>query len=243
MKKILTFLGVLFAGSLMAQSLAPYQKQITITKGDAKVNVDSWAANVERGSEDELKDAFEDYVGKNFKLKAKKNGKHGMIVPEANLPQVTTRRGDIYVLFSSETGKPEMAVAFMMGYDIYLNTKENPQEMDRLKEFFANFLMSHYKGFYEKQIREKEKVLKDLRGQIADNDKKAKSLQKDIESNQKKIGKEKDQLKKTEIENKNVAARRQIDALNEMNANINKQVTNYEKEIADIKVQIANIGK
>jgi len=242
MKKILTFLGMLFAGSLMAQSLAPFQKQITITKGDAKVNVDSWASSIERGTEDELKEAFSDYVSKNFKLKSKKV-KHGLIVAEANLPQVTTRRGDLHVLFSSETGKQEMAVAFMMGYDIYLNAKDSPAEMDRFKEFFAKFLMDYYKEFYEKQIRDKEKVVKDFRGQISDNEKKAKSLQKDIESNQKKISKEKDQIKKTEIENKNVAARRQIDALNEMNANINKQVTNYEKEIADIKVQIANIGK
>lgn len=92
-------------------------------------------------------------------------------------------------------------------------------------------------------IREKEKMLKDLRSQIADNEKKAKSLQNDIEKTQKKIAKESDQLKKTELENKNVVARRQIDALNEMNANNNKQITNIENEINQIKMQMANIGK
>lgn len=239
MKKNLTI--ILFFSVLVAfgQSLAPYQKQISIEK----VNVDSWAAAIEKGTEDDVKSAFSDYVSKNYKLKTKKNGKHALIVPEANITQITTRRGDLHAQFSGETGRPEMAVAFMLGYDVYLNTKDHPQEMERLKEFFANFLMDYYKGFYEKQIREKEKVLKDLRGQISDNEKKIKSLQKDIESNQKKLAKESDQLKKTEIENKNVAARRQIDALNEMNANLNKQVSNYENDIAQIKVQIANIGK
>lgn len=239
MKKILTFLCVLLSSSLMAQSLAPFQKQITIEK----VNVDSWAASIERGTEDDLKEAFGDFISKNYKLKSKKNGKHGLKVEEANISQITTRRGDLHVLFSTETGRLEMAVAFMMGYDIFLNSKDNPQEMERFKEFFAAFLMDYYKGFYEKQVREKEKILKNLRGQIADNEKKIKSLQKDIESTQKKIAKETDQLKKVELENKNVAARRQIDALNEMDANLNKQASNYEKEIADIKVQIANIGK
>jgi hypothetical protein len=222
-----------------AQSLAPFQKQITLDK----INVDSWAASVERGTEDDVKSAFSDYVSKNYKLKTKKNGKHGLIVAEANIPQITTRRGDLHVQFSSETGKLEMAVAFMMGYDIFLNSRDNAPEMERFKEFLANFLMDYYKGFYDKLIREKEKVLKDLRGQVSDNEKKAKSLQKDIDSNQKKLAKEVDQLKKTEIENKNVAARRQIDALNEMNSNLNKQISNYESEIAQIKMQITNIGK
>lgn len=239
MKKFLAILFVFSAFMAYSQSLAPYQKQITIDK----INVDSWAAAVERGTEDDVKSAFSDYVSKNYKLKAKKNGKHALIVTEANIPQITTRRGDLHVQFSDNTGRPEMAVAFMMGYDIYLNSRDNAPEMERFKEFFANFLMDYYKGFYEKQIREKEKILKDLRGQISDNEKKAKSLQKDIENNQKKLAKESDQLKKTEIENKNVAARRQIDALNEMNSNINKQIGNYESEIAQIKMQIANIGK
>ncbi len=239
MKKFLTLCFVLSSYLVNAQSLAPFQKQITLDK----INVDSWAASVERGTEDDVKSAFSDYVSKNYKLKTKKNGKHGLIVAEANIPQITTRRGDLHVQFSSETGKLEMAVAFMMGYDIFLNSRDNAPEMERFKEFLANFLMDYYKGFYDKLIREKEKVLKDLRGQISDNEKKAKSLQKDIESNQKKLAKEADQLKKTEIENKNVAARRQIDALNEMNSNLNKQIGNYESEIAQIKMQIANIGK
>ncbi|GAB4135193.1 MAG: hypothetical protein OHK0045_25820 [Raineya sp.] len=239
MKKFLSILFVFSVFMAYSQSLAPYQKQITIDK----INVDSWAAAVERGTEDDVKSAFSDYVSKNYKLKTKKNGKHALIVAEANIPQITTRRGDLHVQFSDNTGRPEMAIAFMMGYDIYLNSRDNAPEMERFKEFFANFLMDYYKGFYEKQIREKEKILKDLRSQISNNEKKAKSLQKDIESNQKKLAKESDQLKKTEIENKNVAARRQIDALNEMNSNINKQIGNYESEIAQIKMQIANIGK
>lgn len=239
MKKFLTLCFLLSSYFVNAQSLAPFQKQITLDK----INVDSWAASVERGTEDDVKSAFSDYVSKNYKLKTKKNGKHGLIVAEANIPQITTRRGDLHVQFSSETGKLEMAVAFMMGYDIFLNSRDNAPEMERFKEFLANFLMDYYKGFYDKLIREKEKVLKDLRGQVSDNEKKAKSLQKDIESNQKKLAKEADQLKKTEIENKNVAARRQIDALNEMNSNLNKQISNYESEIAQIKMQITNIGK
>lgn len=239
MKKILTICLVFLAAWGYSQSLAPYQKQITVDK----INVDSWAAAIELGSEDEAKSAFSNYMSKNYKLKTKKNGRHGLIVAEANIPQITTRRGDLHVQFSNDTGKPEMAVAFMMGYDIYLNARDNASEMERFKEFFANFLMEYYKGFYEKQIKEKEKVLKDLREQISSNEKKAKNLQKDIENNQKKLAKETDQLKKTEIENKNVAARRQIDALNEMNSNLNKQISNYENDIAQIKVQIANIGK
>lgn len=239
MKKFLTIPLLFSVFVSLGQSLAPFQKQITIEK----INVDSWAAAIEKGTEDDVKSAFSDYISKNYKLKTKKNGKHGMIVPEANISQISTRRGDLHVQFSNDTGRPEMAVAFMMGYDIYLNSKDNAQEMERFKEFFANFLMDYYKGFYEKQIREKEKVLKDLRGQVSDNEKKIKSLQKDIESNQKKLAKESDQLKKTEIENKNVAARRQIDALNEMNSNLNKQIGNYESDIAQIKLQIANIGK
>lgn len=239
MKKFLTIFFVFSFFLAYSQSLAPYQKQITLDK----INVDAWAAAVERGTEDDVKSAFSDYVSKNYKLKTKKNGKHGLIVPEANIPQITTRRGDLHVQFSGETGRFEMAVAFMMGYDIYLNSRDNAPEMERFKEFFANFLMEYYKGFYDKLVRDKEKVLKDLRGQIASNEKKAKSLQKDIDSNQRKLAKESDQLKKTEIENKNVAARRQIDALNEMNSNLNKQISNYESEIAQIKMQITNIGK
>ncbi|PKQ70241.1 hypothetical protein [Raineya orbicola] len=240
MKKLVTLLGLLLVGNyVLSQSLAPYQKQITLEK----INVDAWAAGIEKGTEDDLKDAFSAYVKKNFNLKSKKNGRHGLVVPEATLPQVTTRRGDLHVQFSNDTGRPEMAVAFMMGYDIYLNARENPQEMERFKEFFTTFLFNYYKEYYEKMIREKEKMLKDLRSQIADNEKKVKSLQSDIEKTQKKIAKESDQLKKTELENKNVVARRQIDALNEMNANNNKQITNIENEINQIKMQMANIGK
>ena len=239
MKKVLTICLLFCTFVALGQSLAPFQKQITLDK----ISVDSWAASVERGTEDEVKSAFSNYVSKNYKLKTKKNGKHGLIVAEANIPQITARRGDLHVQFSSETGKLEMAVAFMMGYDIFLNSRDNAPEMERFKEFLANFLMDYYKGFYDKLVREKEKTLKDLRGQVSDNERKAKSLQKDIDSNQKKLAKEADQLKKTEIENKNVAARRQIDALNEMNSNLNKQIGNYESEIAQIKMQIANIGK
>lgn len=239
MKKFLTISLLFSVFAALGQSLAPYQKQITLDK----ISVDSWAAAIEKGAEDEVKSAFSDYISKNYKLKTKKNGRHGLIVAEANISQITTRRGDLHVQFSGETGRPEMAIAFMMGYDIYLNSRDNAPEMERFKEFFVSFLMDYYKGFYEKQIREKEKVLKDLRSQISSNEKKAKSLQKDIESNQKKLAKESDQLKKTEIENKNVAARRQIDALNEINSNLNKQIGNYESDIAQIKLQISNIGK
>lgn len=239
MKKLLTFLCLLLVGNVFAQSLAPFQKQITIEK----INVDSWAASIDKGTEDDLKDAFSEYVSKNYKLKTKKNGKHGVIVPEANISQITTRRGDLHIQFSNDTGKPEMAMAFMMGYDIFLNSRDSPQEMDRFKEFFSNFLLEYYKSFYTKQLSEKEKTIKNLREQMVSNEKKSKNLQQDIERNQKKISREKDQLKKVAIENKNVAARRQIDALAEMNGNINTQVSNYETEIAEIKMQVANIGK
>lgn len=240
MKKLVTLLGLfLVANFVLAQSLAPYPKQITLEK----INVDAWAASIEKGSEDDLKDAFSAYIKKNFNLKSKKNGRHGLIVPEASLPQVTTRRGDLHVQFSNDAGRPEMAIAFMMGYDIYLNVRETPQEMERFKEFFTTFLYNYYKEYYEKQIRDKEKMIKDLRSQISNNEKKVKSLQNDIEKTQKKIAKESDQLKKTELENKNVVARRQIDALNEMNANNSKQINAIEAEISQIKMQIANIGK
>lgn len=241
MKKLILFtlLVMLCIGGVVAQSLAPYQKQISMEK----INVEAWAASIEKGTEDDLKSAFNDYMKKNFKLRTKKNGRHSLVVPEATLPQVITRRGDLHVQFSNDTGRLEMAIAFMMGYDIYLNSREYPQEMERFKDFFVNFLYNYYKDYYEKMIRAKEKVLKDLRSQIATNEKKVKSLQRDIEKTEKRIAKETDLLKKTELENKNVVARRQIDALNEMNANNNKQINSIEAEISQIKMQIANIGK
>jgi hypothetical protein len=212
-----------------AQIVNPTEKKIVL----GKVTADSWSSAVEQGTVENLKENFVKFLNKGYKLNAKKS-KTGVVAKEATINQVINRRGDLYAQFTNEAGKPEISVAFLMGYDIYLNTKDNPQEMARLRDFVREFVLFHYGDLYANQVKEQEKLIGQLNKQILDNDREAKRLESKIDNNTKKVAKEVDPLKKVGIDNQNIEYRNQIKGLGEKNANIKTQIANAESRSAEL---------
>ncbi|MGB3618717.1 MAG: hypothetical protein WBA12_11410, partial [Catalinimonas sp.] len=85
---------------------------------------------------------------------------------KVNLYRVTDKRGDLLSVFFDDTGEAHMAVAYAVGYDIYLNRADYPNEFREFEQLVNRFLWEYYRQYYQDFVKEKEKLIKETERQI-----------------------------------------------------------------------------
>lgn len=84
------------------------------------------------------------------------------IIRKCVLNQVTDKRGDLMLYVFTEEEKVTLNVAYKLGYDVYLNAKQFPEEAEKMKDFVYNFVYEYYDAYLPDYIKSKEKGLKVL---------------------------------------------------------------------------------
>ncbi len=230
--------ALFFSGQAYAQKYAPTEQRVQLDKATAS----AWVITADEEPIDDLRKSFARYTKEQLDVKAKKDGRDMMVAKEASIPRIASRPGDLKAKFFKEGDKTMIAVAFMPGYDISLNTSENPDEMENLRKFIKNFV-KHYKT--EKltaQVEEHEKRKNSIESNYKKNEREYKKLQKNLTKIDKKMDSDKtEEGKKFELKNEKVADEARIMALDEIMANQKREITEVEGLAQESRSEISHL--
>ena len=187
-----TFVLLMFlSNSLLAQRL--FIQASTIKTDD--IPVDGWVINV-KDDYNELSDHLRDYLKDNYDLKARKNGKMAMTVEKVDLPKLSMKRGDLNAYFFATDTSNVIGFAFLLGYDIFVNQEDYPDEFGRLRAFVLDFMEYHYQTHYQALIDEDNKNIDGIEKDIDQTNRKIRNLEKKLSNLDSKIAKEDEEGKK-----------------------------------------------
>lgn len=112
-----------------------------------------------------------------------------LIAEEIVVNQITDKRGDLMVYFFPVEDDISFNIAYKLGYDVYLNSEQYPEEYNRLEAFLRYFTDIYYDDFLPKYIKGMERDLKSLEKEMKRTKKQIKRNNKDLKKANKKITK------------------------------------------------------
>ncbi|GAB4319245.1 MAG: hypothetical protein Kow00127_11410 [Bacteroidales bacterium] len=134
-----------------------------------------------KGSPDQVKKAWVDFVKLHSGEKPKETD--GVFtLKETVIHQITDKRGDLLAMIHPVDQETNLYVAYQLGYDVYVNSAQFPEEFSNLKKFAELFIMTYYDSFLPGFIKEKAQKLKVLK---KEHDKAGKELAKKEKANRK----------------------------------------------------------
>ena len=217
--------------SIQAQNLNLSETKVTV----GKEIYPSLVADLEDVDADFARKSFSRFAKDKLDIKMHKHAKSGLIGKEIRLNQVyPERRADLVADVQEVGGNAKLAMAFVMGYDIILNSKDNPEEMEKFQSLASDIVLNIYEDFYDQQIKELNKELKVLSKKMQHNEKDSKKLTKKIHKNDKKVT-EADEVALATLQAENLANQANIDANSQMNLKLKEGIQNLEAEIEKIQ--------
>ena len=117
------------------------------------------------GDHEYLRKKWVKYVDKELHLKLRKNG-NVYRADKVNIYRITDKRGDLLSVFYDDAGAAHMAVSFAIGYDIFLNYDQYPEEFRQFEALVNRFLWEYYRGYYEDYVALKNKQIKTAEKQV-----------------------------------------------------------------------------
>lgn len=186
----LIVLLLLISCHLQAQLIDDQVKEETIL-------IDGIATTVQKasvvGNVDDFRDQWRSFLKNEFNVRSSRKG-DVLTAEEVVINRITDRRGDLIIFLYPLEKEVSFNVAYKLGYDIYLNSEEFPEETAQLKEFTAYFINYYYYHYLEDYISRQEKNLRDLRKDlkkatktIQKADRSVAKLQRKISKNEKRI--------------------------------------------------------
>ncbi|MEQ9443210.1 MAG: hypothetical protein RIG62_29505 [Cyclobacteriaceae bacterium] len=232
----LFFIFSLFTSVVYAQFLQPVEKKIDI---DKKVTP-AWVLTVDE-EKDPLIESAEDYTKEELGVKLK--GRRDLLIAEeVRIPSIAFHTGDLKIQFSSVGSETQIAVAFMPGYDISLNSQDNPQEMERLRQFTRNLVKYHKVSFLQQTIADDEKRLRDLESSLKKNQREYKRLDKQAARMDRQINSSKtDENKKFDLENDLKAAQDRMETLEGTEGELEDEIAGMNDKIYVSQTKINDI--
>ncbi|SDK64883.1 hypothetical protein SAMN05421823_103176 [Catalinimonas alkaloidigena] len=196
------------------------------------------------GDYDQLRKIWSDYTRKKLDIKLQKKG-NLLQAEKINLYAVTDKRGDLLSVVYNDEGQAQLAVAYAIGYDIFLNSREYPQEFFQFEEVVNRFLDVYYRQYYENLVKEKTSLLKDTRKQIRKAEQGARSLEKDNRKSErtfaKALKKDPNAERNPESLAKTEGNLREIERLRELRSTLENEAEVYEEELQRAKLQLIDI--
>lgn len=149
---------------------------------------------------DEVISNYKKFVKDEYKLNVKKENSTTYVIEAADMPQISVKRGDLKVYLLHTDTMNLMAFSFVLGYDIFLNTEDYPEEMGQFRKFVIRFIDYHYQAYYSDAIEAVTKDLDALKKDLKQNEDKINALRKKVNSLDKKVSKEKEETKKIQYQ-------------------------------------------
>ena len=233
MKKLL--IAIVLSLPTLATAQNVFLIEDMVTTDDVSVN--AYIFNI-KGEFDAAIDSYKDYVKQAYEYKVEKENKTTYMIEAVDLPHISTKRADLKTyLFHTDTMNV-MAFSFLLGYDVFLTSKDQPEEMAQFKKYVIDFMDFQYKAYYADLTDNQTKALEKFKKELAQNENKISSLKKDVVSLAKKEAKEEDASKKVAINAKKKLAENEIVELTDRVADMRVDVITKEKALFKLKEEL-----
>lgn len=238
-----TIQTILIAGIFLTTSLAQAQYDISEQKVQFdKATASAWVISVGEEPVKDLQKGFARYAKDQLDVKPKKRGRDMMVAKEVSIPRIASHQGDLKAKFFTKGNQTEMAVAFLTGYDMALNTQENADEMNNLRRFTKNFVKSYKTEQLNEQIADDQKRKKTIESNYEKNEREHKKLNKNISKLERKLSSDKtEEAKKFEAKNEKIGNESRIMALDEIMANQKSEINKMEQAIQQSQSEISHL--
>ena len=196
MKKIILFTVFVLGYYTTYSQIISLNEDKIITKS---LTVTGWVFNVCDDTE-YAQDDIKKFLKDRYDFKTKKDSKTSLVVPEVTIPKVSSKRGDLLIYIKhSEVGNM-MGLAFVLGYDISLNSKDNEKEMGYFREVAKEFMEYHYNSYYTNIIDDLDKELNSAKKDLLKKENDISGMKKKERNLDKKLAKEDNEEKKKDLE-------------------------------------------
>ena len=191
-----------------------------------------------RGEFGDAIDEYKSFVKTGYEYKVEKENKTTYIVEAVDLPHISVKRGDLKTYLIHTDSMNLLAFSFLLGYDVFLTSKEQPEEMAQFRKFVIEFMDYHYKSYFTRVIKKESKGLESTKKDLSQNENKIASLKKKVISLAKKEANEEDATKKVGINADKKLTENEIVVLEEEVAAARLEVIRKEKDIYKLKAEL-----
>lgn len=160
------------------------------------------------------------------------------------LSEVTDKRGDLILYFFSDQDQIQLAAAYKLGYDVFLNASKHPEEYAAFQKFVRFAALKYYEDRLPDYIDDQEDALKDVEKEKKraekDSDralKSAKKLSKKVSKAKKKLEKETEKLESVEPAKKEEAKLELLELQKEIDQYMEDK--NYQEGLSKVKYEEA----
>jgi gas vesicle protein len=230
MKIALSISLVLVCGSIVGQNLTVTHSKIPVSD----VTADVWSANL-NDNVSFYEETFEDFTKQEFGQKSQDDGKNEEILEKASIPQITNKRGDLRLTFYTEGNVNKMGLSFLLGYDVWINPTDYPDEMERLRKFTREYLRFHYTQYYNDIIDSDTKLIGDYKKSIEKSEKSISNMRGQISKNEEKLTSEDNTNRKSSLERKNEQNKTDIERLEAEIPDLQEKISSLDEHILQIK--------
>jgi hypothetical protein len=237
---LVLFVITLTSLSVYAQQYSPSEQKVQLGKATAN----AWVVTIDDEPLDALKKSWSGYVKQELDVKSKKDGRDGLIAKEILSPRLYAHKGDLKAKFFTENSNSTIAVAFMPGYDISLNTQDHPEEAENLRVFTKNFVKYYKTNQLNRLIAKEEKRESTIESAYKKNESERKKLTKHVAKLDKQLTSDKtEEVKKLDLKNQKISDESRIDALQKIMANQKSELTQINRQIQQRRADISQLER
>ncbi len=187
MKQFVYLLGIIFLFTLQTEAqiyLYLSEQELTIKEE----TYPAWVFPLAGAPEEALKD-LDKFCRQRNDINMKRVSNDLLMAKKVRLPAVSKLRGDLIGYAFNLEPEQRMGIVFLFGYDIALNSRNRPVEMESMRKYVKSFMSYHFEQEYNRQLKIQEKELAALERERGQDLKKINQLTNKINNLGKKIGK------------------------------------------------------
>lgn len=220
-----------------------YSQQLEINEEIVLINnkqANAWVAVINEDI-DLVRKSFIKFAKDKYSLNAKKKSGKSVFVEQAYIPAISSNTGDLWMIIQPESSSIKMGVAFILGYDIVINSADYPAEMINLKKFVREFIVYYKSEYFNTLIAESNKRIQSLSKELKQNDKTIKELSKRVAKSEKAMLKEKDEKVQFELGNKNIESKARIQASYEIITKLKEEISSITTSLDGIRINLKKL--
>ncbi len=237
MKKITTII-VILCFSLYASAQTNY-----IKNSETQILIDGIAINVISselfGNTEDVQDEWKSYI--KDQLDANMKEKDGVFtLKEVQVNNIINKRADLLAYIYAYNNKVSFNFTLKLGYDIYLNSTDYPEEFTKANAFVTRFISLYYTEYLPKKIKDLNKAQTNLERQLK---KSNRIIKKSKKNNSKLLNKNNNPKPKTNLEvnkgkmNMNTST---IESRKILNADITPKIESLKAKINTFEIILKN---
>ena len=189
-----------------------------------------------------LNKSFTRYAKETLKVKMKRGGKGQLVAEKVDNPTVSSKKGDLRTLVYKEGNVVKLAVAFIIGYDLALESSAYPEEAIKFKEFVRRYGIYHESNYFKEILSDNQKRLNELTKRLKNNQKEVKRIAKRMKKIDRSLIKEKDENKRFDLTNQNVENQSKLQATNNVISNLKIEIIKFDNAINTAKGSLQKLG-